>query len=573
MMQKIWKIRQQDRRLRATLARQLGSTDLFAGILLNRGILTAEDAAYFLNCNLSDLPDPYLLRDMSKAVDRIKRAVERKEKILVYGDYDVDGITGVALLTTVLSKMGADVSFYIPHRIQEGYGLNSEIANFARQKNISLLITIDCGITDAKEIQLLNKIGIETIVTDHHQPHLKLPDAYAIINPKRNNCPYPHKDLSGVGVAFKLANALLAPQELNEHLDLVCLGTVADVVPITGENRILVKHGLNFIKESSKPGLKALIETSRLKGKDMSVDFIGYILAPRLNSSGRIGSPDLAVRLLLSQHFQEARDIAMILEKQNQNRQRIESEVLRQAMIKLEKEVNFSKHRVIVLHEEGWHPGVIGIVASRISERFFRPTIIITLKENEGAGSGRSIRNFHLFGALCECQELLKTFGGHKHAVGLTIPRRNLERFKRAINEIGYRLISKEDLIPVLEIDASISLSLLSEGFFKELQSLEPFGLGNSEPVFCSNGLKLRSQPRVVGRDTLKMWVTDGEVTCEAVGFGMAEFLEVISESKSFNLAYTPSLNNWQGTETVQLQIKDIKVEEFGQTTYVACAP
>jgi single-stranded-DNA-specific exonuclease len=569
-MQKVWKFKEPDTILQKIFSDSLGITPYLAQVLINRGISTLQEVRNFLTPHLSNLHDPNLLKDMDKAIDRIKKAIRLREKILIFGDYDVDGIASVALLKRTFSQLGANILHYIPHRIQEGYGLNQEAIRYALANKVSLLITVDCGISASDEINELNRFKIDTIILDHHQPYVaaglapahnleeKLPAACAVINPKRKDCPYPYKELSGVGLAFKFLQALCPSEDLIGHLDLVCLGTVADVVPLTGENRILVKHGLSYLNKTKKVGLRALIGTSGLSGKEISPSFIGYILGPRINAAGRLGSAERSLQLLLTESTDEAEKIAGELNQENRNRQKLEDQTLQEAMAKIESEVNFKDHKVIVLHQDNWHPGVIGIVASRLVERFYRPTIIISFKETIGRGSGRSIKNFHLFDALSKCQDLLEGYGGHAYAAGLTLLKENLTRFQELINKIAHQTILGEDLLPTLEIDAEIPLGALSEEFILEIETLAPFGTGNPKPIFSSRALELKNSPQIVGRDSLKMWISDGRTIYPAIGFKMAEFISSISEDKRYDLAYTPSLDDWQGGNAVQLEIKDI---------------
>lgn len=562
-MNRIWKIKNSHPDLSQNLAKSLGISAITAQLLLNRGIKDEMQAHHFLHGDLASCHDGLLLKDIEKSVARIKKAISENENILLYGDYDVDGITSVALLHRVLTHLKAKVTDYIPNRLEEGYGLNIEAIKLAKRKKVSLIITVDCGISAHKEIDLANKLKIDLIVTDHHAIKSEvLPEAYSIINPLQTGCKYPFKHLAGVGLAYKLAQALLKDSAFNieEHLDLVALGTVSDLAPQKGENRILTKGGLKELNDTKKIGIKALIEASGLKGKGISCSHIGYILGPRINAMGRIGSPEVALKLLLTDDADEAKHLAGVLSKENRNRQKIEAKVLEEAMEKIEREINFKESRVIVLSNPGWHPGVIGIVASRIIDKFYRPTIVITLDGKTGKGSGRSINNFHLFDAINACKEHLIDFGGHAGACGLSIEKKNIDKFTDKINKIAKLKILDEHLYPTLDIDIEIGLSELSERLVGELDLLVPFGPGNPRPVFSSSNVYLKHEPRRLSRNGIKMWVTsDDKIICEAISF-RASGLNVPAKGEKIDLVYSPSINTWQGVSTLQLDLKDLKM-------------
>ncbi len=569
-MQKAWEITPLNKSACEGFRKALNISPILAHLLLNRGIQTAEEARRFLSCNLSDLHDPFLLKDMERAVHRIKTAIEKKEEILIYGDYDVDGLTATALLYSTLKRYGADPKYYLPNRVNEGYGLNIEALKKISKDGTKLVIAVDCGITAVEEVKFLKDLGIDCVILDHHHPIKDaLPDATAIINPLQPKCEYPYKYLASVGLVFKLAQALQVRTKegsvcetwkLEEDLDLVALGTIADVAPLNGENRILVKHGLISLAGTRRLGLLALIDAAGIgKKKEFYTDTVAFILGPRINASGRVGSSMQSLKLLLTDDEDEAKSLARGLDKDNRARRNIEDSILKEAIAKVEREVNFKDHKVIVVSSDKWHPGVIGIVASRIVERFYRPTILVAFNDDLGKGSGRSIKNFHLFDALCECSEHLVGYGGHEKAAGITVSRDNVEAFRQRLNAIAVQKLQPLDLIPRLEIDAEISLSDLTMRFMMELKLLEPFGIGNPKPVFVVRNLSLKSKPRLVGSNTLKMWVTDGSLTYEAICFKRGLDLNLEPDSRNFSLAFTPSLNSWQGEETIQLQLKDLK--------------
>jgi single-stranded-DNA-specific exonuclease len=559
-MKKIWRTREPAPAVQAGLSNALNITKVTAQLLINRGVRTPEEAAEFLNCSMSSCHDPFLLKDMEKAVARIRKAISGKEKMLVYGDYDVDGMTSVAMLYSALKALGAVAESYIPNRLEEGYGLNMAAIRKAKKDGVSLIITVDCGISSFKEIEYASALKIDTIVTDHHEiMESRVPDAHAVINPLQEDCRYPFKHLSGVGLAYKLVKALYEGTSLfaEDYLDLVSLGTVADIAPLIGENRILTKHGLNELNEKTRVGLSALMDVAGLSGRDISCGHIGFILGPRINAMGRVGSPQKALDLLLTDDEDEASSLARLLDAENRTRQKLESRILEDAVSKVEREVNFKHHRVIVLAGDNWHPGVIGIVASRLVERYYRPAILISLDGKLGKGSGRSIEKFHLFDYLLKCRDLLAGFGGHESACGLTIEKSRIDEFTDMINReaAGER---REDIFsPKLDIDIDIPLSMLGEAVIDEMESLAPFGEENPRPILSSRGLTVKDGPRQIGKNGFKMLVTDNKLTCEAVSFGRGN-LEMPRPGSDIDLAYTPSINTWQGLSSIQLELRDI---------------
>jgi len=544
--------------LQDILSKELGISKVLAQVLINRGVNNPEDAEKFLKVDLDYLLDPYLFSDMRKAVNLIKRAAENKQRVMVFSDYDVDGITSLTLLKAALSKIGLDSVHYLPHRIKEGYGLNKNILNIVKQKNAKLLITADCGTNSHHEIKELRSHNIEVIVTDHHESvGSELTSASAIINPKLKSSNYKYRDLAGVGVAYKLCQALTS-EMLFEDLDLVSLGTIADVVPLTGENRIMVKEGLSRISQTKRLGIKALIEVSGIKNKEITSEFVSYILGPRLNASGRMDSAEASLNLLMSEQKDEAGELAKIVDTHNRQRQKIENKILEEAVDLIDKEINFKEHKIIVVAKEDWHQGVLGIVASKLADRFYRPTIIISKTNDLCKGSGRSIKNFHLFEALLECRDLLEAFGGHQYAAGLVITKDNIEGFKNKINNLAKERLAIQDLLPSLDIDMELAFLDLNEEVVGDLKLLEPFGTGNPEPLFYTRNLKIKGEPQALGRDTLKFWVSGDNITYQAIGFRMAGLKDSVSSADSFDLVYTPKIDNWQGEENILLEVKDI---------------
>ncbi len=573
-MQKAWEIDSPDTEKTRAVCEDTGISPLVAHLLLKRGVKTAAEARAFLACELSSLHDPFLFKDMQKVVGRIGLAVKNRQKIVIFGDYDVDGLTATALLYNTLKDYGAVVRTYIPDRVREGYGLSRQALEKERKTGMDLAISVDCGITAAEEIDLLNGNGIDSVIIDHHEPlESKIPRSYGILNPLVAGSGYPYKHLAGVGLVYKLAQALRKVLErpkgseirpLEEDLDLVALGTIADVAPLTGENRILVKHGLKYLAKTKRAGLRALMEAAGIgRKKEFYSETVAFILGPRINASGRMGTSAHSLKLLLTEDKEEAVNLAAELDRSNRERQKMEEAILRDAVSKVEREVNFKEHKVIVLHGDRWHPGVIGIVASRIVERYYRPTVLVAFDEDgrlHGKGSGRSIKNFHLFDALSKCKEHLIEFGGHEHAAGISITRENMGNFRDALNAVAHDVLQPLDLVPTLDIDAWVLLKDITDKLMKELALLEPYGVGNRKPVFAVKGLKLKTPPKVMGSNTLKIWVTDGQTTYEAVGFRKALDYKLDAASSIFDLAFTPSINVWQGQEMVQLQLKDLKL-------------
>ena len=560
-MRKIWQIRESNPAVQDTLSSALKISKVTAQLLANRGIVDAKAAGEFLNSSLSSCHDPFLLKDMRKAVERIREAISKNEKILVYGDYDVDGMTSVALVYSALKNLGAKVESYIPNRLEEGYGLNLSAIKKVHRIGASLIITVDCGIASFKEVEYASSLGIDTIVTDHHEiMEGRVPPAHAVINPLQKDCPYPFKHLAGVGLAYKLVKALYenTPFFAEDYLDLVSLGTVSDLVPLYGENRTLAKYGLEELNSRNRVGLNALMDVSGLTGKDISAGHIGFVLGPRINAMGRTGSPEKALELLLTKDPSEAAKLAKMLDTENRTRQKIEARILGEALAKVEKEVNFKYHNVIVLASEGWHPGVIGIVASRLVDRYYRPAILISLDGKLGKGSGRSIDRFHLFEYLFRCKDLLVTFGGHEAACGITIEKERIDEFRDRINGEAAKEVKEDMFSQKLDIDMDIPLHMLTEEVINEMENLSPFGMDNPRPILSSKNLVVKDGPRQIGRNGFKMWVTDNKITCEAVSFGKGN-LDIPKCGSGVDLAYMPSINNWQGLQSIQLELRDIK--------------
>lgn len=543
------------------LVHSLQISPVVARILVNRGITTVEAARTFFACELSDLPDPFLMLGMDKAVERIRKALVRDDPILIYGDYDADGQTATALLVLGLrhlAKSPEQIAYYLPDRLGEGYGLNRD-ALALLSKRTSLIITVDCGISALDEVAYAKELGLDLIISDHHEPGPVLPEAFAIINPKQRNCPYPHKDLAGVGVASKLLQGLgLDPKTWYTLLDLVALGTVADLVPLRGENRILVHHGLKQMAQTINLGLQALLEVAEVDKPTAGA--LGFRLGPRLNAAGRLGDPTRGVRLLLTKDLQEARELALELHQENLQRQELENGVLEEALDLVER-YQLHKRSSLVVWGKGWHQGVIGIVASRLVERYYLPTVVISLQEGQGVASARSIAGLDLYQTLTECAPLLSKYGGHTMAAGLSLPLENVVAFQELFERLCKEKMRPEDFIPKLYIDSFTSLKEVTPELIGQLSRLEPHGMGNPAPLLQANVNVIRTKQ--IGQDKrhLQLIVQDKTLTeVQAIAFGAGEeqgFFENYAEG--VDLAFVPNLNEWRNEKTVQLQIKDWK--------------
>ncbi|MDD4957566.1 MAG: single-stranded-DNA-specific exonuclease RecJ [Candidatus Omnitrophica bacterium] len=560
-MRKNWKIYDENQRLQKVLSEEIGISPFFAQLLLNRDLLDPDKAKEFLFGGLAACADPFLMKDMAKAVDRIMLAGKNNEKVLVYGDYDVDGVTSTALLYDILTRMGIACETFIPNRLEEGYGLNIRAIALARDHGIKLLITVDCGINSVEEVKCANEYGIDVIITDHHEVKgEERPPALATIDPHQPDCGYPYKTLAGVGVAYKLAKALMkdSPQVADGHLDLVALGTIADVVPLNGENRILAKSGLGKLKMTEKEGIKALMEISGIVPEKITCRHIGFGLGPRINAMGRVGSANVALELLLAKDPSTARQLARRLNDENKNRQNIEKEIFKDAYQNAKDSHDPDRDNIIVLAGESWHPGVIGIVASKLSEEFLKPVILIAMDGENGKGSGRGVEGFDLFSAINASSGYLVDFGGHEQACGIKIKRDNIEKFREAINAAApEHFVEKGHTVPDLKIDMKIPFSHIGVKLVNELEMLMPYGPDNSEPVFCTGGVRVKTRPRDIGRSGFKFLVSCGNMTCEAVTFRKND-VDKPEQGDIIDLAYTPSINSWNGIDSIQLNIKDL---------------
>ncbi len=561
---RIWQLKKTDTRLAASFAEELGIAHPVAHILVSRGITTVDEAHVFLHASLEDLQKPQEISGIEAGTRRIIDAVTEKEKILVYGDYDVDGITSTSLLVGVLCELGGNVTYYIPDRVNEGYGLNMAAVESLVKEGVSLLVTVDCGISSREEVRYAQENGMDVIITDHHQAPELLPEAVTVIDPSMVAEQSPWKDLAGVGVAYKLAESVAASfgrEDLcGKNLDLVALGTVADVVPLTGENRILVKEGLKVLARAERPGVEALLKVSGMAGKEITAGRIGYVLAPRINACGRLSKAELGVELLLTENHERALELAGIMEEENRNRQGLEIEIFEEAVAIIEDNVNLPEAKVLVVAKEGWHPGVIGIVASRLVDKYYRPVVMIALEEEIGRGSARSIPGFHLYEALESADEHLLNYGGHEMAAGLSIAREKVPSLLTALNDRATKVLQPRDFVPLLRADVEISAGEITSGLVEEIEALAPFGQGNPGPLLILRRCKL-TECRGVGNDGkhLKMRFLHGDTPLDGIMFQAAEKKEAIVSWEYCDVAFVPEINSWQGRVQVQLNVKDIK--------------
>ncbi|MCL2859058.1 MAG: single-stranded-DNA-specific exonuclease RecJ [Oscillospiraceae bacterium] len=558
-MNKKWEYIKRDKEKVKNISEKYKLSEILATILVNRGVVEDQDIKVFLNPTRNDFHNPYDLPDMEKAVERIKKAIKVQEKVIIYGDYDVDGITSVTVLKEFLSELGLEVDYYIPNRLKEGYGLNKEaIENFIKEK-CNLVITVDCGISSHEEIEYINTLNIDVIVTDHHEPLKTLPKALAVINPKRIDSSYPFRELAGVGVVFKLIQALaisfnLEPKAYLKYLDLVCIGTVSDIVPLINENRVITKLGLELIKQTRNIGLECLIKSSELKNINSNV--ISFGIAPRINACGRMGHQTEAVKLFLTKDIAKAMEITDNLNNYNKERQVVEKEILREVIEKIEKEKLLEKD-FIILAGENWHHGVIGIVASKITEIYYKPTILLSIEDDMTTGSGRSIPGFDLHNALCENSELLERYGGHEMAVGLKLPKKNFNKLKTALKDM-VNTIEIPSVVPVIYIDMLLNLNDIEKFNVDELQMLEPYGEANKVPIFAIKNLKINSIRALSDGKHLKMKLKIGNKTIDAIGFNMGYLSNEFQLGDKVDVCGIIEMNDFGGNKQLQVNLKSV---------------
>lgn len=562
-----WTLPESNPEIEHILVSELGLNPLISRILIKRNISTVDDVKKYLSPSLNDLHNPFYMKDMQEGVDRLIKAIYNREKVLIYGDYDADGITSVALLVKFLRNIHDDVTYYIPDRIGEGYSLNRSAIDKIKSDNVNLIITVDCGISDYDEISYAGSLGMDVIILDHHAVPDKIPDAVAVINPTRGDCRFPFKNLAGVGVAFNFLIALRGRlrednfwkngeyPNLKEYIDLVALGTIGDLSPLIDENRIFARIGLELITEGKRVGLNALKEVSGMEYNVINSNGAAFSLIPRLNAAGRVGFPEDAVQLLLTNDENEAMKIAGHLDACNRERQKIEKEVLSEIIDIIDTSTDLRKTNSLVFASSKWHPGVIGIVASRLVDRYCKPAMLISLKNGIGKGSGRSIAGFDMYQGLKRCDSLLVSYGGHRYAAGIVIKEDAIEEFNNCFDKIICEDLAVSDLAPQTAIDAQCSLNEIDREMVSQLDMLAPFGSMNPEPVLCVRNVNVMS-PTIVGNNHLKMRISGDGTLCNSIWFNKGHFIDIISGS--FDIAFTPQINYWNGMHSVQLKMKDM---------------
>ena len=548
-----------DRQKVEEIAKKYEINKLLATILVNRDITEKQTLEKFLNPKRNDFYDPYLMPDMEIAVERIIKAIEKNEKILIYGDYDVDGITSVTVLKSFLEERGITISEYIPNRLKEGYGLNKKAIEEIAKQGIQLMITVDCGISAVEEVEYANKLGIETIITDHHEPGNELPKALAVVDAKRKDNTYPFRNLAGVGVVFKLIQAIGTRLKLDEkkylkYLDIVCIGTISDIVPLVDENRVIVKLGLKLVKQTKNLGLREIIKSSGYNQIDSNT--ISFGVAPRINACGRMGHQEEALKLFLETEEKEVNQLTQKLNEYNKIRQETEKNIYNEAVEEIEKEKLYNKNTIVIM-KKNWHHGVIGIVASKITELYFKPSILLCEEEENAKGSGRSIPGFDLYEALTNCKEHIDRFGGHSMAIGINIKKDDFEKFRNKIENIAEEKNIRE-IVPILKVDAQIYLDDINKEMVGSLKELEPYGEANKMPIFVFRNLKIYSIRALSEGKHLKLTLKDNKNIVNAIGFNLGELANEYRIGDKVDVAGNLEINTFNGVENIQINIKDI---------------
>lgn len=551
----------------AELSASLNINASLAGILVQRGIHSFDEAKYFFRPSLEDLHDPFLMKDMDRAVDRLTEAIANGEKILIYGDYDVDGTTAVSLVYGFLRRYYDQLDYYIPDRYKEGYGISETGIRWAHDNGFSLVIALDCGIKAIDRMNQANELGVDVIICDHHLPGEDLPAAYAVLDPKRVDCSYPFKELSGCGVGFKLMQGFCQQQtidhvELFVFLDLLAVSIASDIVPIVDENRIMAYYGLKKLNDQPLPGLKAIMDNSGYRG-ELDISAVVFGIGPRINAMGRISHARGSIQLLLSQTEEEAKGFALKVEGKNLERRNYDASITKEALEMIESNDDDQTARSTVLYNKDWHKGVIGIVASRCIEKYYRPTIILTESNDKATGSARSVLGFNVYEAIAECAELLDQFGGHQYAAGLTMDIKNITAFQEKFERVVTERITEDQLVPQIEINQSIDFDMINQKFFNILKQMSPFGPQNMQPVFATHKVIATANTRVLKGEHLKLFLKqqNSNKVVEAIGFGLAAYYDMIGAGMSFSVAYTIEENNYMDRVSLQLNVKDIKFD------------
>lgn len=555
-----WKIQKSDQNLVTQLSEELGVNKIVAHLLVLRGISTFDEAKKFFRPQISDLHDPFLLKGMGKAVERIELALKRGEKILVYGDYDVDGTTSVSMMYSYLNRFTDKIGYYIPDRYDEGYGISFKGIDHAQIEEYTLIIALDCGIRDVKQVEYASNKGIDFIICDHHTPGVNTPRAVSVLNPKQKDCNYPYKELSGCGVGFKLIQAISEKRnidfnEIGEYLDLLALSIGADIVEMTGENKVLAFYGMRVINQSPRMGLKALIEKSGKSG-DLSMSDVVFGIAPRINAAGRIEHGKRAVEILIEKDIEKAKELAEGIETHNNERKELDQRITKEAL----KMIDENKKSTVV-YSSDWHKGVVGIVASRLIEKYYKPTIVLSEKDGELTGSARSVKGFDLYEALLKCEHLLEKFGGHKYAAGLTVKKQNLESFILEFEKVVSETITKEQLEAEIDVDLEIDIDDVTPKLYRIIKQFAPFGPKNRTPTFVSRNVTDSGKGKIVGEDKshLRLVLNTSKNPITSIGFRMAEEFEKTNDSKEFDICYSVDENYWNGITSLQLRLKGIK--------------
>lgn len=545
------------------LSHELGIPTEIAQILINRNIKDADEAHRFLHGKLDNLHDPYLMKGMKEAVDRVKQAISNREKIIIFGDYDVDGILSVVLLTQALETLGAEVDYFIPDRLKYGYGIKEEFIEIVRQRNAQLVMSVDCGIKATLFAKRAKEEGIDMIITDHHLPGDSLPDVKAILNPVLLDSGYPDKKLAGIGVVFKLIQALFEDEGQSAceapFMNLVSIGTIADVVELKGENRLFVKFGLEAMDEVSNIGLSSLLDVCGLKGRKVSVGSVGFRIGPRINAAGRLGETDLAVRLFFSDSLEESMELASHLDKLNSERQQIQERTYNQALDTIRRRALDKRYRFLILGCEEWHKGVLGIVASKLKDSYHRPVILFTYEDGKACGSGRSISGLPIIECMDECKDLFQTYGGHSMAVGCCLPQENMKLFKESINAIAIERISDEDLKRKVVIDSKLEFPDITSGFLEKYFLLSPFGVGNPRPVFFTEGAEVADDPKKIKRKHSKLLLKQKRRFFEALGWDRVDWAQDLQRGDKIDVAYSFQFSEYLGETKLSLSIEEIK--------------
>ena len=559
-MQKNWNILESKNIIISKLSKALNVSEIVAHLLVLRGITTFDEAKSFFRPEISHLHDPFLMKNMQKAVDRIQTVIANGEKVLVYGDYDVDGTTSVAMMYSFLKKKVKEIEYYIPCRYDEGYGISLKGIDYAKENNFTLIIALDCGIRAVNQVDYANEKGVDFIICDHHKPGKKTPKAVAILNPKQEDCNYPYKELSGCGVGFKLIQAFsqknnIAFSEITEYLDLLTVSIGADIVPMTGENRVFSFYGLQQINKTPRVGLKVLMELAN-KTKEITITDVVFGLAPRINAAGRIEHAKKAVEILVETDYAKAKLFADKIEENNKTRKGLDKNITKEAL-----EMIDVKKKSTVVHSEHWHKGVVGIVASRLIETHYKPTIVLAEKDGILTGSARSVHDFDLYSAIAKCEHLCEKFGGHKYAAGLSIKKENLPQFIDAFEKAVSESITEDQLTPKINIDKVIDIDAVDDKLYRIIKQFAPFGPKNLSPIFVSKGVIDNGYGKQVGEDKthLRINAERNKGAIAGIGFGMGDYFEIIKDNQTFDVCYSIDENEWNGKKSLQLRIRDIK--------------